>query len=374
MRLACVFLIGVLLSMAGCNSHLAPPGEVTDPGPEAGGPESGSPDAAAPDASTDAGPTGPQTEVVPACTQVATLVKAGVTSFVGGGGTLAYELDGGIWVLPASSQTATRVMSSANIRYLDVAGDYLLLTTDDPVTESVNITTGATAQLGSAAWASGPAACLGHAFVWSSSANWETSYLWAGPVDGSAPMTLLLTESWSAPVQCDGASAAWVDGAGALWTMPAAGGTMTQHPVTIGNGSSFALNGDTLYYAVMGPPGADNFRPFTLVSESIDGGPTTTIATSLPENYPGSGTQDNGPFGPVVGPKHLFWTEFWGNGGDPTLINWVLRETAPGETPRTIDSFTWTAQSATTGTQPGLAADGTAVYWTHEGALMRLCE
>lgn len=35
---------------------------------------------------------------------------------------------------------------------------------------------------------------------------------------------------------------------------------------------------------------------------------------------------------------------------------------------------TWTPQSTTTGTTPGLAADGTAVYWTHEGALMRLCE
>jgi hypothetical protein len=48
-----------------------------------------------------------------------------------------------------------------------------------------------------------------------------------------------------------------------------------------------------------------------------------------------------------------------------------------GGTPETIDSFSWTGWmpiSPGFDACPQVIADGVAVYWTHGGALMRLCE
>jgi hypothetical protein len=127
-------------------------------------------------------------------------------------------------------------------------------------------------------------------------------------------------------------------------------------------------------------PAPDYFTPFSIMSEPLDGGISTTLATSLPPDYPPfQGSPGNGPTVPILGRRRVFWAEFWGEGGvgpnGAGISNWRLRAVAPGSgTVDEIDSFNYSAQSATLGSAPEVATDGVAVYWTSEGTLKRLCE
>jgi hypothetical protein len=173
----------------------------------------------------------------------------------------------------------------------------------------------------------------------------------------------------------------WTDDAGAIWTVPAPGSAAAKH-ATIPANSPWSIRSGAIYFAQLGAmvPGPNFFTPFTIMSEPLDGGMTATLAMSLPPNYPPlQGSPGNGPTAPVLGRQHVFWAEWWGEGGvgpnGAGISNWQLRAVAPsGGSVQEIDSFNYSAQSATFGTAPDMAADGVAVYWTSEGTLKRLCD
>jgi hypothetical protein len=364
-------LVPVLL-LGACTSSLSSP-----PPPDAAPPDS----LAAPEAGGDGGLESsvhaPITESVVPCSAQPTAVTTGVGQFTGGGGSLAYEHDGGVWVLPATSSVATEIMPDETPASFSVDDEFLLVVegATNQTLLSVNLATGAQWALTQSYWIYG-ALCAHYAFWWATTSG-ESWTLNVSPADGSVKSTALATQSSDSELVCDGTSMSWTDDSNRVWTMPV-GGSPTGG-VTLAPDAAWTAQSSTLYFAQMGMQGADDFTPFTIVTEPLAGGAITTLATSLPPNYPSpAGSPGNGPTSIVPGPKRVFWAEWWGEGGvGPTgsLINWQLRAVAPaGGTPATIEAFTYGPDSATTGTAPELARDGVAVYWTSEGTLMRLCE
>jgi hypothetical protein len=317
------------------------------------------------------------TESVPICAPQQSVVATNVGQFVGGGGSLAYWHAGGVWVLPANSQTSIELSAGPPFSF-GVDDAFLLVATNANGATTLTTIEIATLQqrtLAKAYWIYG-GLCAHYAFWWEtpSSINWT---LRTAPADGSAPPVTVTTDPSGGGLFCDGAQMSWVDSSNTLWTMPASGGAPTSHGTV--PGVRWTLTNDTLYGPVMGTTDANHFTPFSIVSKPLDSATITTLATSLPPNYPAvSGSPGNGPSAVVRASKRVFWSEMWGEGGagpNGSIVNWQLRAVLPtGGTVDTIDSFTWTAQSATTGTSPVVASDGVAVYWTSEGNLMRLCD
>jgi hypothetical protein len=160
----------------------------------------------------------------------------------------------------------------------------------------------------------------------------------------------------------------WTDASSRVWTLPLGAGAPVMHPAVTTRPAAF--DGASIYLALTD----------RLATVPLEGGAETTIAMALPASYPAQGSESPpGPSTATIGPKRIYWTECWGNGGSgpngSSLMNWVLRAIpVGGTTAETIDSFTWSPSSPTTGTCPTLGTDGVAVYWTHEGSLMRVCE
>jgi hypothetical protein len=310
--------------------------------------------------------------VGPCATSAAPIVQ-GVSTFATGGGKLAYVKEGKVYVLPALEGSPVQVGSVAPYQFaVDDAYVLLELGTKNQKLVSVDLATGATVTLSQAYWIGAPTLIAHQAFWWTTD-DTSTWTLWSARADGRASATRITTQAIDTNLYVHDDTLSWQDDAHALWTMPAGGGAPTAQ-ARLTEWAPMAFDDTTLYYGRRGTPAPGNrFTPFSIVSEPLAGGDITTIAESLPANYPSRGTEWNGTTSPILGQKRLFWAEGWANA---ELTNWSLRAAPRGgeATPQVVDSYQRTAGAATPGTLPKLAADGVAVYWTHEGTLMRLCE
>lgn len=326
----------------------------------------------------------PADQAVAPCSSTATPVTTNVNLIAAGGGTLAYASGGALFVLPATQRSPVRLelgrAHSQQPQVLAVDGGLVAYSTwpttgapNDPATQVVTVvdsTTGATTTFGPTASISDVALAGAHVFWWTSDATWVDWTLWNAPSDGSAaPLALVQTQDGGGLFP-DGEGIAWVE-SDVLWTLSDATGAPTKD-LAVPSVASLSLDGSNVYEGL-----ADR-----VVAQPLGGGPSTPIATMLPPNYPSTGAASPAGLAQVaVGPHGLYWAECWGNGGaapdgsGAALVNYVVR-TVPrtGGAPRVVDSFTWSPQSATFGTCPIVAADGAAVYFTHEGTLMRMCD
>jgi hypothetical protein len=328
-----------------------------------------------------------QTEQLQRCGPTASVVYAGLKPYAhvaGGGGVLAYtKVDGGVWRVPASSQTSVQILPGVDPWFLSVDSRYVAYTLviDPSPPGSFRLRSfdaqNATDRSVDVGLVEGHIPCGGRLFYWASSDGGHTWALFSVPEDGSGSPATMTTQTTASGVTCDGSDIAWVNDQGAIVTTPVAGGPLMTH-ATVPQQTTYAIASDGVYFVHYGMPGSDGFMPFTIEREPFDGGTATTLASSLPENFPaGTGTYHNTTSELVRGPHHLFWAECWGgvgNGGGH--YNWVVRRLDPssGASPDVIETFSWTPSSATSGVCPQLLGDGTALYYTREGTLMRLCD
>ncbi len=325
----------------------------------------------------------PAATSVPSCGRQPAQVTSNVTKLTAGGGALAYVKDAKLFVLPAAETTAIEVGLSANpmkrpkdivvdgenVGWSDWGHDASTPETNGEAMVVVDYRSGTTRDLGRAYFTQ-PLKLDAHRAFWWGTETGEVWSLWAAGADGSTPRKAIAQSTVPGMVFPKGDTVAWTDQDNVLHTLAAGSDASTTH-VKMPEGFS-ALDGTTGYAGGSG----------RILAVPIDGAEPTELATMLPPHYPGVGAPS--PAGEalvVVGPKRVFWAECWGNGGaapngsGAALVNWVLRAVAPtGGTPETIDSFTWDPRASTSGACPTIAADGSAVYWTREGTLMRLCE
>jgi hypothetical protein len=306
------------------------------------------------------------------CSSTPTTVTSGVTTFAASSGTVAYMLhDGTMSVLPATSKTPLHLVPPPTFRAIATLAvdDQFVFYTQSP-TDGVQPMSGVSVDYLHGTWKTvvsdklveGTVLASHQAYVLASDSSAGPLALEGVAVDGSSQPLVVAPQP--ATFLRDGAGVAWLDDHSMLWTL--IDGVTTKHDTKV-DLAPLAIDGSTLY--------ARGRNGDAIVSMPIDGDRrTTTLAQLLPANYPTQGAESpSGVDGFAVGTKRIFWVECWANAD--IAANWVVRaQPIGGGAVETVDSFTSSSQSATHGTCPQLAADGVAVYWSHEGDLMRMCE
>lgn len=315
---------------------------------------------------------------VQACSTTPSIVASNVDAFAAGGGSLGFIQGTTVAVLRAADTTPKHFTMPVPARYvsgIDVDNQFVsygFLPTDptaSAILTSVDYVHGTAVDLVQTEVIIDVVAASHHVFFESSGPDFAAPVpLTNASADGTSSSVLSDITQSAGPLLRNADSIAWVDQNG-FSTMPSDGsaapvshGDLGQLPVALGDG--FALISSSS----------------SLSSITLDTHATTQLATLLPAKYPAEGAPS--PMGvghAAIGASNTYWSECWGNGGagkdGSALTNWVVRSVPNrGGDARIVDSFTWSAGAATTGTCPQLAADGGAIYWTHEGALMRMCE